>query len=168
MISPYALVDGLVALSVCLSTWSFAFTSLMLCVLRRLTLPDTDSLILGSGDMHDKTADVQRLLARVQEKDNLLKAWMRRYESEVPALLCLILLPFCCAFCACVFFCVCRATHTQATEETSSFCLSLHFSLSIVGRKNILYAAALLHTYAHSHTHRSRRCKPGTNTQRRV
>jgi len=102
MISPY--VHRLVAFSVCLPTWSFAFTSLMLCVVRRLTLPDTDSLILGSDDdMHDKTADLQCLHARVQEKDNLLKAWMLRYESEVPVLLCLMLLPFCCSFCACGF-----------------------------------------------------------------
>jgi len=39
----------------------------------------------GSGfmSMKGKEAENQRLLALVQEKEDLLKAWIQRYESEV-------------------------------------------------------------------------------------
>ena len=39
----------------------------------------------GSGfmSMKGKEAENQRLLALVQQKEDLLKAWIQRYESEV-------------------------------------------------------------------------------------
>jgi hypothetical protein len=49
---------------------------------------------IGSGfmSMKGKEAENQRLLALVQEKEDLLKAWIQRYESEVLSFMCSIMM----------------------------------------------------------------------------
>ncbi len=52
---------------------------------------------IGSGFMSikGKEAENQRLLALVQQKEDLLKAWIQRYESEVLCSICSIMMqPF--------------------------------------------------------------------------